>query len=125
MSSQKDAVVAEVLLAIPTFRTSVDVASNLLSKDQLENIKANIMNGIINGNIDYSKDKNNHNEVRSYARSMTANHIKKAKELNGNNAYLPSSTRIPSNKVQAVASLRDIDTEILSDDLKEYIKSLK
>ena len=67
-TGQKEAVVSEVLLAIPTFKKNVDNAILLLSSQQLENIKANIMNGIINGLIEYSKDINNHGEVRTYAR---------------------------------------------------------
>ena len=70
---QKESIVEEVLLALPTFVKYQDNAILLLSSSQLEDIKANIMNGIINGIIEYSKDANNHAEVRVYSRSCVMN----------------------------------------------------
>ena len=46
---QKEAVVEEVLLALPAFNKYKDNAILMLTNQQLENIKANIFNGIING----------------------------------------------------------------------------
>lgn len=121
---QKAAVVEEVLLAIPSFNLGVDNAKQMLTKAQLENIKANIMNGIINGTIDYSKDRNNHDEVRSYARSMVDNHLKKAKDLNGGNVYKSSTTTTKSAQPITKDAPKGVDTSILTPELKEIAKTL-
>jgi hypothetical protein len=129
MKGQKEAVVEEVLLAVPTFVKYKDNAILAISELQLENIKANIMNGIINGIIEYSKDINNHGEVRTYARSMVMNHLKKAKELNGGAALVPQVNPL-SGIVRAVRSKvqiapKGVNVDMLpNDELKELARSL-
>jgi hypothetical protein len=134
--SQKESVVEEVMLAIPTFVKYKDNAILILTNPLLENIKANVMNGIINGVIEYSKDINNHNEVRSYARSMVMNHLKKAKELNGGAALVKSpvnSVVVAGVKITTFKTVRSkikiapkgVNPDIFPDDeLREYAKSL-
>lgn len=135
--SQKQSVVDEVMLALPNFVKYSDNAILLLSSQQLENIKANIFNGIINGLIEYGKDINNHAEVRSYARSMVMNHLKKAKELNGGNTYVAASTRSDSSSTEdtntPVAKVlrqkvkvapKGVNPDLLTEELREYAKSL-
>ena len=128
-TGQKDAVVSEVLLALPTFKKNVDNAILLLSSQQLENIKANIMNGIINGLIEYSKDINNHGEVRTYARSMVMNHLKKAKELNGGCSYVsnpssPSTSAPRTLRVKEKLAPKGVNPELLTEELQEFVKTL-
>lgn len=135
--SQKQSVVDEVMLALPNFVKYSDNAILLLSSQQLETVKANVFNGIINGLIEYSKDINNHAEVRSYARSMVMNHLKKAKELNGGNSYVASSSRADSNStentnISTAKVLRQkvkiapkgVNPDLLTEELREYAKSL-
>lgn len=125
MKGQKEAVVEEVLLALPSFVKHQDNAILMLNNTQLENIKANIFNGIINGVIEYGKDPNNHGEVRSYARSMVMNHLKKAKELNGGHALVKSDT--PSAKVTRVKlklAPKGVNPDILPEELQEFAKTL-
>jgi hypothetical protein len=131
---QKHSVVEEVLFALPGFKLNSDNAILLLSSQQLEDIKANIFNGIINGTIEYGKDPNNHVEARSYARSMVMNHLKKAKELNGGHAFVtssssPSTTNITGNvtgtiRVKLKIAPKGVNPDLLPDDLKEFAKSL-
>jgi hypothetical protein len=134
--SQKQSVVDEVMLALPNFVKYSDNAILLLSSQQLENIKANVFSGIINGTIEYSKDINNHAEVRSYARSMVMNHLKKAKELNGGNTYTSSSTG-GANHVNSKSSTlstskvsrqrlapKGVNPDLLTEELKEYAQTL-
>ena len=131
---QKESVVEEILLQVPTFKKHVDNAILVLSSSQLENVKANIFNGIINGLIEYSKDPHNHAEVRSYARSMVMNHIKKAKELNGGHIYttVNASNAVASGSSTTVRTVRQklklapkgVNPDLLPEDLREYVKSL-
>ena len=128
-TGQKDAVVSEVLLTLPMFKKNVDNAILLLSSQQLENIKANIMNGIINGLIEYSKDINNHGEVRTYARSMVMNHLKKAKELNGGCSYVhnsssPNTSAPRTLRVKEKLAPKGVDPTLLTEELQEFVKTL-
>jgi hypothetical protein len=127
--TQKEAVVEQVLLEMPTFKRHVDNAILVLSNQQLENIKANIFNGIINGVIEYGKNPNNHAEARSYARSMVMNHLKKAKELNGGHTYSsntagPSPSSPKTVRVKAAIAPKGVNPELLTEELKEFVKTL-
>lgn len=127
---QKEAVVAQVLLELPNFQKGVDNAILLLTNQQLENVKANVMNGIINGLVEYSKDINNHNEVRTYARSMVMNHLKKAKELNGGHKYISAPTdsdnSTPTRTVRVKEKLapKGVNPDLLPQELKDYARTL-
>ncbi len=124
---QKEAVVEEVKLALgASFVPYSTNAILVLSSQQLEDIKANIFNGIINGTIEYGKDPNNHSEARSYARSMVMNHLKKAKELNGGHTYQTSTTSgVPKTvRVKAKVGPKGVNMDILPDELKEFAKTL-
>lgn len=125
---QKEAVIAQVLIELPSFQKGVDNAILLLTNQQLENVKANVMNGIINGLVEYSKDINNHAEVRTYARSMVMNHLKKAKELNGGHKYVsaPADSSAPAKTVRVKEKLgpKGVNLDLLPEDLKEYARTL-
>jgi hypothetical protein len=129
MKSQKDAVVEQVKAHLPNFKPFVDKAIVVLTSSQLESIKAIIYRDLADGTIEYSKDKTNLAEVRAYARSLVMNHIKKAKELNGNLVPTVSSdpsTRTPRatmTKGPAIAP-KGVDVSLLSEELKEYVKLL-
>lgn len=126
---QKEAVIAEVLAELPNFVKYQDNAILLLSSKQLETVKSSIYGGITTGVIEYSKDKTNLAEVRSYARSMVMNHLKKAKELNGGHSYISNSNGTsPSNsktiRVKASVAPKGVNPDLLPEELKEYVKSL-
>lgn len=126
--SQKEAVVEQVLLQLPDFTKYSDNAILKLSSQQLENIKTNIYSDIVNGVIEYGKDINHKAEVRSYARSMVMNHLKKAKELNGGYAYVStnktSTSGSKSSRQKMAIAPKGVNLDLLTDELREYVKSL-
>jgi hypothetical protein len=119
---QKEAVVFLVKQALPGFVPFKDVALVHLSASQLEAIKAEVLSGIRAGLIEYGKDPTNNSEVIPYARSMVMNHLKKAKELNGNNALRANTAMVQSIKQPKVTS--KIQMDLLPDDLKEFVNTL-
>lgn len=124
---QKEAVIAEVMVHLPNFQQRVDNAILLLSSAQLEAIKASIGAGILSGNIEYSKDLTNTSEVRTYARSMVMNHLKKAKELNGGHSYVsnPSSSGVSTTKTVRVKDVpKGVNLDLIPEELKDFVKSL-
>jgi hypothetical protein len=122
MKGQKEAVIEIVKILLPTFRPYKDIALVMLTKQQLEDLKHQIGQGIYLGQIEYSKDASNGPEVFSYARSMVMNHLKKARELNGNQVYGSSAAVVQSAKEEKKMSALNVD--ILSDDLKAFVKTL-
>lgn len=90
--SQKDAVVKEVKAILGSSFNSASPARDQLSDDQLKTIRANITNGIMNGLIEFKKDTFTEEEVSRYVSGMVSNHLRKAKELNGGETYVPQST---------------------------------
>jgi hypothetical protein len=126
---QKEAVINEVLVQLPNFQKYVDNAILLLSTSQLESIKSAIQTGIMLGNIEYSKDKTNSAEVRSYARSMVMNHLKKAKELNGGHSYTSSgastSSPVPRTvRTKVKVAPKGVNPDLLPEELREFVKTL-
>lgn len=121
MKKQKDAVVELVRHKLPNFMPYKDIALILLSKDQLESIKAEIAHGIMSGTIDYGKTLVRH-EVIAYARSMTMNHLKKARELNGNQVYGKSVTDLRQD--ETARKLASVDLQNLPEELQTYIKGI-
>ena len=130
---QKEAVIEQVMLHLPNFVKYQDNAILVLSAAQLENIKGTICFEILNGGIEYGKDLNNMTEVRTYARSMVMNHLKKAKELNGGHVYTTSnnvsvgntvSSNARSYSVRKKVGPKGVNMEVLSDEMQEFAKTL-
>jgi hypothetical protein len=124
---QKEAVVKQVLVELPTFQMHVDNAVSVLSTPQLENIKSAIYNGIVSGHIKYGKNINNTSEVRTYARSMVMNHLKKAKELNGGHVHVSNSnsnSSRSSTRLKTRSMPKGVNPDLLTDELKELAKTL-
>lgn len=126
MVKQKDAVIAEVMNLLPNFVKNQDNALKLLSESQLELIKENIKLGILNSTIEYSKDISNTSEVKTYARSMVMNHLKKAKELNGGQTYSKGSPSLSngSSSTTNSKSLKGVDLNLLPADLRAHAEKL-
>ena len=125
MKGQKEFVVDMIKTMVPGFQVGKDIALLSLTHDQLEYIKSTVGAAMISGDVEYSKDRTNSAEVYSYARSMVMNHLKKAKELNGGNTYKVANTgrgSIKSKITQPIPSV--IKTELLTEELKEYVKTL-
>lgn len=126
MLGQKQAVLNEVLVAIPGFAFNINNAIHMLSATQLETIKENIVDGILDGSIEYGKDRTNNSEVKAYGRSMVMNHMKKARELNGGcNAVRTTSANIlKANVAVKMNKNKGIDMSVLPEDLKNIIRNL-
>jgi hypothetical protein len=125
---QKASVIKEVLTALPTFQLGIDNALSALAPVQLEAIKSSIQRQIMAGVIEYSKDIYNVAEVRSYARSMVMNHLKKAKELNGGKG-ITSNTSGSGGSPASVPRVtkettKGIKLDLLPEDLKYYATQL-
>lgn len=90
--SQKTAVVNAVKEVLgSTFVPNKTQVKDALSSDQLEEIRNNVFNGIINGDIQFNKDTSDEKALRRYVNGMIDNHFRKAKELNGGNKYVPTN----------------------------------
>lgn len=125
MISQKDAIVQEVKRILPNFKLYHDVALTCLSSGQLEELKNIVQQRLRDGTIAYSKDRTNFLEVRTYARSVVMNHLKKARELNGNQALATSSTKTPSSSTSTTAPNSKINWDILSQELRDFLRALE
>lgn len=121
MTGQKESVVMRVKAAIPGFIPYKDVALVMLSNQQLEDLKQVVTFDILNGTVDYGKDRTNRAEVTTYARSMVMNHLKKCRELNGNIDFASTSPKVRIPKVKEIPGLT---MDLLPQDLQDYIKSL-
>lgn len=120
MKGQKEAVIELVMACLPSFQPG-DVALVMLTKDQLEDIKRQIGTDICNGLIEYSKAPD-FSDAYPYARSMVMNHLKKAKELNGNQTYGKTTAQVKATAQDK--ALKDIDMSVLPTDLSEFVKTL-
>jgi hypothetical protein len=122
--NQKDAVVKEVTSLLPNFVKGHDVALELLSPSELEQVKSNVVSGILNGTIDYGKDAGNVKEVTAYGRSMVINHLKKASALNGGKAQVVVTPRSNAIKASLNVPSDGIDRSVLTEDLAEFISTI-
>ena len=98
--SQKQAVVDGVKYVLGTSFDPSLSAREQLSDEQLVAVK-NYVSGMISaGGVEYSKDISNEKEVAKYVSGMVSNHLRKAKELNGGETYVPQSTGRGSRDTQ-------------------------
>jgi hypothetical protein len=123
MKGQKQAVIDEVLAQLPNFVRFKDKAILALSNTQLESVKENVRAGIQSGLIEYSKSLSDVGEVRTYARSMVMNHLKKAKELNGNMIPGQAGSGPKAVKLKDPAK-KGVDMTLLPEDFREYLSNL-
>lgn len=121
MKGQKQAVVEAVQRMLPNLNLYKDIALVMLTQNQLESLKHEIGQGIYLGSIEYGKDRGNGPEVFSYARSMVMNHLKKAKELNGNQIYGVGPAVVQSKQPKAAKGL---NMDLLPEDLKTFVGTL-
>jgi len=90
--SQKDAVVKEVKAILGSSYNSSTPARDQLSDEQLKSIRSNITQGILNGSVEFKKENVSEEEISRYVSGMVSNHLRKAKELNGGETYVPQTT---------------------------------
>lgn len=90
--SQKDSVVNEVKAVLGSSYDTNKPAKEQLSDDQMKTVKANVVKGIIDGDVAFKKDTSDEKEIARYVSGMVSNHMRKAKELNGGNTYSPQTS---------------------------------
>ena len=118
MKGQKEAVVDMVKQMLPGFIEYKNIALMMLTPEQLEELKREIGAGIYNGEIEYSKaDKNG---CYQYARAMVMNHLKKARELNGNSVL----GKAQAQETAEESALAKVNMDILPEDLKAFVQGL-
>ena len=101
--SQKQAVIDAVVEKLgSTYDASVPV-SDVLTDEQIEEIKDTVSQEILDGNVKYSKSLDEE-PVKKYVSGMVSNHLRKAKELNGGVEYRPKNKRTTAPISTAVAT---------------------
>ena len=120
MTGQKEAIVKMVKHMLPSFNPHKDVALVMLTKDQLEQLKIHIGQCIMSGTVAYSKPLVQA-EVMAYARSCVMNHLKKSRELNGNQIYGVGPAVAQPKQHKAMSAL---NRDLLSDDLRAFVDTL-
>lgn len=90
--SQKQAVVNGVKFVLGNTFSATVSAREQLSTEQLIQVKSYVTSQIMSGSVEYSKDYSDEKEVSKYVSGMVSNHLRKAKELNGGESYVPQST---------------------------------
>ena len=95
----------------------------ILTKDELELIKETTFSAILNQTIEYGNHGQPAGEIKLYARSMVMNHLKKARELNGNMVYSSTTGSTRAVKADPVAP-KGIVSSVLPEELQEYCKTL-
>jgi hypothetical protein len=82
--SQKQAVVNAVKKVLGSSYDTSEPVRRKLTPDNVKFIKQEVYDGIINGSVAYSKDNSDLEGVKKYVPGLVSNHLRKAKELNGN-----------------------------------------
>lgn len=89
--SQKQAVVEAVEAILGSnFVLGETVVAEVLTKEQKIEVRALVAESILNGTVACNKDLDDPKAIGKYVNSMVDNHIRKAKNLNGNNTYAPA-----------------------------------
>ena len=114
METQKQAVirlVKEILGGL--YDSSVDTKTQLTKADR-ETIRQGVLKGIQEGTIKYDRKDENIKQTSRYVGGMIKNHLRKAKELNGNSKYT-AKKKEDNTKVGNF----NINEEVIPDDLKD------
>jgi hypothetical protein len=90
--SQKTAVVNAVAGVLGgSFVPGETQAKESLSSEQLNEVRESVLNGILNGEIQFNGDTGDSKSLSRYVNGMIDNHFRKAKELNGGIKYTPAN----------------------------------
>ena len=116
--SQKQSVVNEIKAILGgTYNENIP-ARDQLTEDQLKTVKANVVAGILNGSIEFKTEYSDEKDVIRYVSGMVSNHLRKARELNGNVNHSPLSSGRGSRDPQISELTKLLKT--YSDDSEEY-----
>ncbi|NVM34005.1 MAG: hypothetical protein HWN81_00315 [Candidatus Lokiarchaeota archaeon] len=91
--NQRQAVVNAVKNVLgDSFTPNSTKVKEVLTIDQLKEVRNVVLKGILQGNVAYGKPTTDTKEVDRYVSGMVANYLRKAKELNGGTKYTPTKT---------------------------------
>ena len=87
---QRDAVVEAVITVLGNdFTPNETVVEEVITKEQRKEARQIVFDGIVAGEIQYSKDVNDEKALRKYCNNVVDNYIRRAKEFNKGEAYKP------------------------------------
>lgn len=124
---QVDAVIEAVMQVKPDFKQHSDKGNEIIVDDMRKQVCKIVIDGILNGNVDYSKDHTNIKEVRDYCPGMVSNWLRRNKILNGDvnaKAQKPGSRLgVGDERLKTLRDLRktQIEPEIITE-IDKYIK---
>lgn len=122
--SQKKAVIEATKKILGTeYKQDISV-KDLLSKDQIKEIRQDIIDGILSGKVIFNKQTEDSTYVEKYVAGMISNHFRKAKELNGGSVYIPTQSSVDKAKPKNSKAPYDIDVTFLSEDLKNMVNEV-
>jgi hypothetical protein len=121
--SQKDAVVNFVEQVLGTRFTKGETnVKEIITKDELSQVKDLIFNGILAGEISYSKGVGDHAELKRYISGMVQNYFRKSKDLNGGVAYSADPSK--SKKDETLSSLKKLHAQYENEGDSEKAESV-
>lgn len=94
--TQKEAVISAVTNILgDDFVEGETVVKDVLTKDQLIQVRNFVFEGIISGDVNYGKSTDDEKEVSIYVNSMINNYFRRDTALNGGVPYTPSKEGSP------------------------------
>lgn len=131
---QVDAVIEAVMKVKPDFKQYGDKGNEIIIGDLRKQVCKIVMEGILNGDVDYNKDEKNTKEVKEYVPGMVSNWLRRNKVLNGDvnaKAAKPGSRiGVGDDKLKTLRDLRktQVEPEILTEidkHIKQRLNALK
>lgn len=125
---QVDAVIEAVMQVKPDFKQHSDKGNEVIIDDVRKRVCKIVIDGILNGDIDYSKDHTNAKDVKDYVPGMVSNWLRRNKVLNGDvnaKAQKPGSRLgVGDEELKTLRDLRktQVEPEIISE-IDKYIKA--
>ena len=92
-TKQVQAVINAVTVVLgDNFTPNTTTVLSTLTKEQKEEVRNIIFDGVMSGDVVYNKSTVNATAVKRYVNGMVDNHLRKSKALNGGVPYKPSSS---------------------------------
>lgn len=118
--TQKQAVIDAVSAVLGSrFTSGTTNVKSVITEDETSKVRDLVSNGIIAGDVVYSKNPSDTEAVKRYTAGLIENHFRKAKELNGGNKYVPSNPRPRRAKDEQIVTLNKL-LETYAEGTEEY-----
>lgn len=124
---QVDAVIEAVMQVKPDFKQHSDKGNEIIVDDIRKQVCKIVIEGILNGDIDYGNDHTNVKDVKDYVPGMVSNWLRRNKVLNGD---VNAKAQKPGSRLgagdESLKTLRDLrKTQVEPDILAEIDKYIK